>query len=54
MGAEHDLVVTADSVRLDDMPDERFHQFAPGDAVHHSGYFEQAETQRLLCEWLTG
>ena len=54
MGAEHDLVVTADSVRLGAMNDTDFHQFAPNDAVHHSGYFEQVETQRLLRRWLTG
>lgn len=54
MGAEHDLVVTAESVRLDAMTDGRFHQFPSSAAVHHSGYFEQAETQRLLREWLRG
>ncbi|MEO0492638.1 MAG: hypothetical protein AAF081_04395 [Actinomycetota bacterium] len=49
--ADHDMVVTADSVRIDGM--HNFHLYAPDTEVDHMSYFRSSTTGPLLRSWLT-
>ncbi len=55
--APNDLVVPTDGMRvwggISQIPDHRFHAFAPQRGVVHTRYFGQAETSQRLLQWLT-